>query len=335
MKNNLLVTLADENYIDQAKQLFSGAYFNAGWKGDYMLLSHNIPEEKLKWFRVKGILIYKCKPLIREKMYSQQSPIMLDKFYFFTSYFKKWKKIIYLDSDIIVRASLNGLLGVEGFGAVADVLGAKKVSQNFIKNKKINELKKQYDLSKKGFNGGVFVLDTKSIRKDDFKKLMELAGFCKDIVIYSDQSIMNLFFNKNWISLPLVYNSYPTSWMIDYNLKKEDVKGILLHFNGNKKPWDPKNPFYGEWKQNLERAKFINLDKPQPHGRIWNENEINEYRDYIKRKYEIYWPKIYVSSIWHSIWQSIDINSGLLGIYLKKNFPKIYYLFKNRKNGTN
>ena len=47
MKKNLLVTLADENYIDRAKQLFSSVYFNAGWKGDYMLLAHEIPEEKL------------------------------------------------------------------------------------------------------------------------------------------------------------------------------------------------------------------------------------------------------------------------------------------------
>ena len=41
-----MVTLADENYIDQAKQLFSSVYWNSGWKGDYMLLAHNIPESK-------------------------------------------------------------------------------------------------------------------------------------------------------------------------------------------------------------------------------------------------------------------------------------------------
>ena len=62
-KENLLVTLADKNYIDQAKQLFSSVYWNAGWKGDYMLLAHEIPEKDLKWFRNKGILIKKCKPL--------------------------------------------------------------------------------------------------------------------------------------------------------------------------------------------------------------------------------------------------------------------------------
>jgi len=48
MKKHLLVTLANENYINQAKQLFSSAYFNGGWDGDYLLLAHEIPENKLK-----------------------------------------------------------------------------------------------------------------------------------------------------------------------------------------------------------------------------------------------------------------------------------------------
>jgi len=39
-KKSVLVTLADENYIYQAKQLFSSVYFNVGWRGDYMLLAH-------------------------------------------------------------------------------------------------------------------------------------------------------------------------------------------------------------------------------------------------------------------------------------------------------
>jgi hypothetical protein len=51
MASNLLVAIADANHIDQAKQLFSSVYFNAGWKGDYMLMAHEIPEKELLWFR--------------------------------------------------------------------------------------------------------------------------------------------------------------------------------------------------------------------------------------------------------------------------------------------
>ena len=103
-KKNLLVTLADRNYVEQARQLFSSVYWNAGWKGDYMLLAHEIPEEQLKWFREKGILIKKCKPFYDKK---GRPKTVLSKFYLFTPYFKKWRNIIYLDADVIVRASLE------------------------------------------------------------------------------------------------------------------------------------------------------------------------------------------------------------------------------------
>ena len=105
---NLLVTLADKNYILQAKQLFSSVYHNAGWKGDYMLLACEIPEDELTWFKEKGILIKYCKPLLDDTR-----SIGSAKFYLFTKEFKEWDKIIYLDSDIIVRASLDELTWLE------------------------------------------------------------------------------------------------------------------------------------------------------------------------------------------------------------------------------
>ena len=63
MNKHLLVAIADKGYIDQVKQLFSSVYFNAGWKGDYMLMAYEIPENDLEWFRKKGILVRKCGPL--------------------------------------------------------------------------------------------------------------------------------------------------------------------------------------------------------------------------------------------------------------------------------
>ena len=104
MKKDLLITLADENYIDQAKQLFSSVYWNAGWKGDYMLLAYNIPETDLKWFRNKGILVKECEAILTksESCIGHAPFTTLSKFYLFTPEFKKWKNIIFLDGDIIV-----------------------------------------------------------------------------------------------------------------------------------------------------------------------------------------------------------------------------------------
>ena len=117
-KKNLLVTIADEGYVDAAKQVFSGAYFNAGWKGDYMLLSYKIPEEKLKWFRDKGIIVKKCEPLVDEKKFGRWFSAALSRLYLFKTEFKKWNKIVYIDGDMIIRASLDDLLKINGFAAV-------------------------------------------------------------------------------------------------------------------------------------------------------------------------------------------------------------------------
>ena len=57
MKKNLLVTLANQDFLPMAKQVLSSAYYNARWQGDYMLLAHEIPDEDLAWFRDKGILV--------------------------------------------------------------------------------------------------------------------------------------------------------------------------------------------------------------------------------------------------------------------------------------
>jgi hypothetical protein len=119
MKENLLVTLADSMFVQQAKQLFSSVYWNAGWKGDYMLLAHEIPEKELKWFSNKGILIKRCKLLHDQPTSIRCNPVALDKFYLFTPEFRKWKNIVFLDADMIVKSSLEGLTKIKGFGAVS------------------------------------------------------------------------------------------------------------------------------------------------------------------------------------------------------------------------
>ena len=135
-RKNLLVTLADKKYILLAKQLFSSVYWNAGWKGDYMLLSHEISEDDLKWFRDKGILVKKCKPL-HENAIFYYPPVVLDKFYLFTEEFKKWKNVVFLDADIIVKAPLERLTSIKYLEATRDINFSKLYTQFY--NTKYNK----------------------------------------------------------------------------------------------------------------------------------------------------------------------------------------------------
>src|SRR4030042_1332639 len=266
-KDNLLVTLADKNYIEQAKQLFSSVYWNAGWKGDYMLLSHEIPEKELKWFRDKGILIRKCKPL-SDKGWGSWPPTLLDKLYLFTSEFKKWGHVIYLDADIIVKASLEELTKTKGISAISHFetimnnLRDMKISSEKDTKRMINLLKeKQYNLNTPFFNGGVIVFDTNIIKENIFEDLFNLINF-----IDSEERMLNVYFYKRWKKLPLVYNVH-VNILISCNLPAKRIKGIILHFASEyskDKPWNLKNPFYNEWKTNLDKAELIDLKKIKP-----------------------------------------------------------------------
>ena len=70
-KNSLLVTIATENYLYKAKQLFSSAYWNAGWKGDFMLITESIPKKKLRWFKDKGIIVKRFRTICSKTEYQK------------------------------------------------------------------------------------------------------------------------------------------------------------------------------------------------------------------------------------------------------------------------
>lgn len=315
MGNDLLVTLADKNYIDQAKQLFSSVYFNAGWKGDYMLLSYEIPGEDLQWFRNKGISIKECKPLY-DRGIIKSLAIDFNKLYLFTPEFKKWKNIVYLDADAIVRASLDELTKVKGFAAVR-CFYSPELRRHFtplrgMDEKLFSRLEKSYSLKSPAFNAGLMAFSTDIIKGDTVSRLKELFDLYREIIIFNDQPIFNLFFCKRWVSLPSVYNINPTFLINMYGIKPEKVKGIILHFPGPK-PWESKGYFYKEWVYNLEKAELIDLNKIQNPLRI---RGIKRYCLYLEIKH---------------MGLLLDRYIGLIGVFLKNNFPKLYFKLKKLK----
>ncbi len=256
MKKNLLVTLADSKYIPQAKQFFSSVYFNADWKGDCLLLSHDLVASEINWFRERGIFVHECKPIASGMLGEENEypAVVTSELHLFKQEFKKWRTVVFLDSDIIVRKNLNVLSDVKKFGAVEDI---GTVAEQFYNNgtELFSKLKKQYDLTKPSLNSGVIAFNTDIIQEGTFSKLRGLflmyVGICK----YPEQSILNLFF-RNWEKFPKEYNM-----CINLGWDRPNPKdAAVLHFAGGKsedKPWHPQNPFFKEWKNNLARADSI------------------------------------------------------------------------------
>lgn len=262
-RNNVLVALADKNFINQAKQLFSTVYWNSGWAGDFCLLAYNIPESELAWFTDKGILVKKCDPL------DVKSPKIGDKItackiYLFDKYFKKWNNVIYLDVDIVTRGSILGILdNLSGFSAcysLGQTLEDNLIDFSNIPSIIIDELRNNFDLQTKAFNSGVMAFPTSIITEKIQEDL--LATFNKYVLYGSfggDQLPFNIFFYNMWTELPPSYNQITP--LSSKNYKTDKLKGLIIHCvsfaNG---PWDQDSLFYDEWRDNLNKSDYIDLN---------------------------------------------------------------------------
>jgi len=334
-KKNLLVTLADKKFLPQAKQLFSSVYWNAGWDGDYMLLGAEIPEEELWWFYDKKILVKKCKTLYDKNIGADKfPPLVLDLFYLFTPEFRKWKNIVFLDADIIVRASLESLTKVKGF-ASPNILG-DKLFLFFCKDADIQQykmLEANYDLNVTPFNSGVIAFSTDIIKDDTFDQLMNLFYTYENINSGNDP-ILNLLFYKKWKKLPIVYDITPKTISKYTGLNADKLQGIIMHLKDDELS-DEKYAFYKEWKLNLEKAENIDLKKT-PKAKKWSAFRITYYSGVIKTRYFLYlfkistFPKIRIklkSGILYIIYLP-DRCAGKAGSLLKKHYPALYKKLK-------
>jgi lipopolysaccharide biosynthesis glycosyltransferase len=298
MRKSLLVTISTLDRLNDVKQLFSGVYFNGGWQGDYMLLAHDIPEAELKWFKDRGILVKSCQP-VTDKEILYYHPSVIDKFYLFTPFFKKWDNIVYLDSDILVRASIEDLAKVKGFCAVHDGFSNLKALfinqknkrgdiRKYIKRKKdltelennyenwnencvnlASQLKKEYDLERTAFNTGVMAFSTDIIEENSFDKINELFEKYRIISPFADQTTLNLFLYRRWHQISSVYNVPFILFRDEKLVDPKNVKGAVIHlFNGGI-PRKSQDPFYEEWMHNLKEADNIDLGNRIPAKKKW------------------------------------------------------------------
>ena len=337
MKKPLFVTLANKNYLEYAKQVFAGAYFNAGWKGDYMLLAHDCTQKDTKWFEKKGILVKQFKPLFSKTV--THTPLSyLTRLYLFTPEFKKWSHIIYLDADVIVRASLDNLTQIKGFASVDDILHGKLKTEligpkeakytrdvpkeQYFKLRKL--LSQEYDLGEKKFCAGFFVFNTNVIKTNSLEKIIRIINRYQWIPTHADQFALNLYFFKKWESLPQAYDMYLLGGWNQWNLPSDKFDGIILHFLGRDKPWFKNNVFYKEWENNYIKADSINLKKI-PKGKKWTKNKIQSFSQFLNKR-ETIWN---LKAIWY--FYRLDQVYFIILYYVERNFPLIFKILKNLK----
>jgi len=325
MKQNLLVTISDENYVNQAKQFFSSVYFNSGWDGDYMLISHEIPEKKLKWFREKGILVKKIKPITNEKVGRFQiSSATMDKFYLFTPEFKKWDVIIYFDADFTIQKSLDLLKETKGF--VATEMIPEKVkntiypfSNNSNSMKLIKELKQKFNLKKQKFNAGFFAFNTQIIIENLFPQMKKIFKKYKTVFPDNEEQVLNIIFRNIRKKTSILYNYL----YVHLKDKKYAEKAIALHFMSYY-PWKKEHPFNQTWEENLKKAEKINLKKRLPAKETLTKEQIRKYTKGIKRA-------LFIEKTIIPIKDKLEKVIGKTGKIIKNISPKIYKILGGKQ----
>ncbi len=181
--------------------------------------------------------------------------------------FENYNKILYLDSDIIVRGDLSDLYNTNikdvYAGVVIDMIAEdKNHDHDRIGNKNY-------------FNSGMMLLNIKKIREDKLtKKFIKTKKETSSK--YQDQDVLNIVFGNCVKFLSPIYNYMTTNELnydkntIEkfYNAKLDNI--VIIHITW-RKPWDYKNVAYFDlWTDYYKKSPYKNIkikyinDKPKP-----------------------------------------------------------------------
>lgn len=264
MKNEVVVLVADKNYKEHAKSLFVNIKKEGQWDGDYCLLT-NMVEDEYREFVDKGIYV---------KQINMSNPFYV-KFSVFDSFFKQWKKVMYLDCDILINESLSKIKNLDEVdmycdgekntvrdlfsmwycGGLSDQINGKHFNTN-MDPESLGDLDENFDVQKYCFNSAFMYFNTKLIDESTVDELEKLRERFKKINYHvgltegTDQPILNLLFLDRWVQIPNKYVSY---------FGDQDSNTIVSHYCHWSAPWKGSVAnTYDRYIDNLN--EFINTD---------------------------------------------------------------------------
>lgn len=174
---------------------------------------------------------------------------------------KQYDKVLYIDSDVIVRSDLKELYDTEMENNY--IVGVPTILNQIVCRKTIKQVI-NVDMDYY-INAGVLLLNNKLILEDKIdKKCISMLGTFKESV---DQHIFNYVCYGRIGFLPLKYNVF----LSDYNLYEQignvftsiddavsaKRNPVIMHFTAKTKPWDYYNlPFSHEWFRYYSKTGF-------------------------------------------------------------------------------
>ena len=239
---NILIAI-DLNYVIPAKVMLKSLHIHSNEDLDIYLLYSSLPKniiENLHDFVIKECGA-KLHPIYIDKKDLVEMP--LTGWFSIEAYFrliapfvlpKSMKRILWIDADIIVQKDISALynsdLNNAAIGVVRDMGSTNLISEC------IDRLSMKDDSVY--FNSGMILFDLTAIRTHWTREtfINQMKGMCSKNLIYSDQDMLNLIFEKNKLILPDKWNYQLRSWS---KIKTTELeKAAIIHFVGKIKPWN-------------------------------------------------------------------------------------------------
>jgi len=171
------------------------------------------------------------------------------------------EKVLYLDSDLIVRHDINELWNVN---VSSDYIVASReyIPQSHLNNIRMSE-------NSKYFNAGILLINLRKWREEAISNaLIEFIAKNPEKLTFHDQDALNIYFENNWVELSKIWNvpSYfydPVDYSMYFECGIESyleciVRPKIVHFTGSLKPWYSQSihPYKYEYFQYLKQTEW-------------------------------------------------------------------------------
>lgn len=240
---NILIAI-DLNYVIPAKVMLKSLHIHSSEDLDIYLLYQSLPQniiEDLHDFVIKECGGAKLHPIYVDKEDFAEMP--LTGWFSVEIYFRviapfvlpdSIKRILWIDADIIVQKDISALYNKDLNNAAIGVV--RDMGSNNLISECIDRLSMQDDSVY--FNSGMILFDLTAIRTHWTREIFinQMKGMCSKNLIYPDQDMLNLIFEKNKLILPDKWNYQLRSWS---KIKTTELeKAAIIHFVGKIKPWN-------------------------------------------------------------------------------------------------
>ena len=245
---NILVAV-NQKYVPQLKTLLFSLGQNNPQKNNIYLMSSELKQntiEELTLFAENRcnsslhILAVDPEQFKNAKILSHFSVEMYYRIFAVEYLPSDMDRILWLDADIIVKESISEFYQSDFKGKSLVVCSHRELDENY-QAATIDAVKRLgLNSDTEYFNSGVILMNLEKMRKEfDSEKTFRLIEAYRECLVYPDQDILNLLYEKDVrYEDKMIYN-YQVHYNWTYEEEKEFIekKVKILHYVGPVKPW--------------------------------------------------------------------------------------------------